>query len=232
MTDIVTKQPPGPGEAFMTGVGAVGALLYQFARFIGPMRLDDQRWTCNRIVYADPIIQRLIEAGWCEIGPEKFNDRELIELTEKGWSELLNFCLKRSLSLAEIDTPKVSASISPDDTPPSASSLAFDLATFGFEQGHHRAGTLPARYLASVLVKPAEGEPIDLYSYLEGPKDGEPPWRRMERVFNLIADFADASMHGVPIAEMDLFAAWCAAVAAEAFRRAPDQNWETDGEAE
>jgi hypothetical protein len=225
MADIQTAKSDEPGRTFMIGVGPVGAMLLDI--IAGPcLRIDDLRWSMNtargNLVLSHKRVERLLEDGWVVVAPEKLMEREHLILTDKGGKEVFNFALLRSMELASIEPPST-PTVSGAEPLTTTQSLAFDLAQKAFELAYRKRGELPPG-CRLVVADPEGGEPKELCDWIKG--DDEKKGARMARLFAAIEALADSSIYGLTIGEMPAAADWGAAIASEAFRRAPDQDWE------
>ena len=212
-----------PGHRFMIGQGDVGALLYEITR--GPLlRLDDKRWTLNNTVYSHAIIRRLIDAGWCAVAPEKILDRDLLGLTDAGTDELIAFCLRRAAECAEADSGPGLAVNSAAEMQ-TGRSLAFDLIEKAVDLDRAKTRELrPGGYLAVHIGDDAFKEVGDWL------KEEPSPVRRLARLLGVVTSLAEQAMAGLSMGEMPEAATLAGALAEEAFHRAPDSEWEMDGE--
>lgn len=225
-----TEKTARSGEAFMVGIGDTGAILYRLARSIPLSRRADGTWSTGNWITTQAIVDRLVRAGWCVVSAGSgLQGQDELALTDKGWKELFNFALLRSRELAALpNTPN--ADVDGAAAPESAHSLAYELAAFAFDQARRRYPpddgdpAYPFGYVPDVGILEGDKPPLEVSEWLNGEKD-EPGWKRYARLQALVEAVANASMHGLSLGEMDEFATWAAAMAGEAFRRAPDQDW-------
>lgn len=226
----MTTKPEEPGKAFMIGVGRVGALLMDITG--GPcLRLDESRWSMNtsrgNLILSQRVVDRLLLDGWVAVKPKELMDRDLLVATEKGTKEIVDFALMRSMEIAAIDPPSV-PSVGEERPPVTAQSLVYHLAEKAFALHFRTKGEIRPFCCVGVTVDGGETY-IGIDEWLKGA--GEQRGARMARLFAAIEALAAVSVVGLTIAEMGAAARWAGVIAAEAFERAPDQDWEVDSDA-
>ncbi len=221
---------------FMIGQGFVGAILLDIIG--GPcLRLDDKRWSMNtargNLILSQAIVDRLLAKTYVAIAPEKLMDRELLVLTEEGTRVVCEYALWRSFDIAANCGEPMYILSNVNDSGATSTGAAYDLAAKAFDL---HAGTRIGRgeeYVAVrcpgtlMVVDIPEGKPQSLHEFLSAAKT---PAIRASLLFHLIKDLAESSMYGLTIGNMPDVAEWAALIASEAFRRAPDQDWEIGGE--
>ena len=234
MSETVTPKTEAPGQSFMLGLGPTGAVLYDIQS--GPcLRIDDKRWSLNtsrgNLVLSQNVVDRLIAKEFVTIGPEKLMSRDWLTLTKIGFDELTRYALLRSFEIAVALDPVTLISTNGGDTGQSSQAIAYNLAEKAFglvaddciRRGEDYVKT---RSPGRLTVEVSEGVYQEISDFLNTEKK---PGDRAARLFYLINQLADSSMYGLTIGDMGETARWAGIMAAEAFERAPDQDWEIGG---
>lgn len=235
MSKIVTPATDTPGSAFMLGLGRIGAVLYDIQS--GPcLRIDDKRWSLNtsrgNLVLSQTVVTRLVEKGFVAVDPKKLMGRECLGLTKAGRDELTRYAFLRSHEIAAGLDPATSIAANGNDTCQSSQAVAYDLAKKAFgliadERIRNGADYVTTRNPGRLVVEVSEGTYKEISDFLgRETKPGD----RAALLFDLINQLAEASMYGLTIGDMGEAARWAGIMAAEAFARAPDQDWEVGGD--
>lgn len=225
-----------------------GAILIKIAA--GPcLRLDDKRWSVrgNGIgggasILSQNIVDRLLEKDLVCILSNFVDDKDGLLLTAAGTEQLIAFARARSLELSDV-AEEAAVDVDPSVVPRSRRQLVYDLAEKAIEaerdarllkaKAEGRELTV-AEYTAGEIVlwiaveAGAEGVHIPIHDYLTDKNLSLE--ERMQRLFKVLKEIAESSMYGLRIGDMPTAAQWISDIAAEAFIRAPDQDWEIEDE--
>lgn len=229
MTETETPKRDVPGRAFMFGQGPIGAMLMDIDAGLC-LRIDDSRWSMDtsrgNVVLSHTIVERLLKSGWVSISPRRIMDRENLQLTYKGRSELVEWALSRSIELAAENAP---SGVVIDEARPPVTTQAriYDLARKALEvRALSHGEMIPTPWL---YVQLDNDKHVHIGEWLKGAPDDK-PGTQMARLFGLLQLLAVQAMSGLTIGDMPARARWASTIAAEAFERAPDQDWELEGE--
>ncbi len=207
---------------FIVGLGLAGATLWQIAGGMC-LRHDATSWTLRggELIALLPqvLVDRLAEAGFVAVAPDKLMDKDRLVLTDAGRAEAVRYAWARAQEIAgQLEPPRMLGPTGAE-LHYTARGAAYDLVRRVCEEARsfdQQMADDPGFLIASA----ADGAP-DIADWLSQGDDEQ----RRRRLFHLLESVAEAAMVKLTPPEMQDLAAFGAAIAAEAFARAPDKDW-------
>lgn len=207
---------------FVVGLGDVGAVLLDIASSpCNAIEVDGKtRWSCGRKQITATVMQRMLDKDYVTIIKGAFAGRDVAELTSAGQTELMRYCLIRSVEMSQAEPPPQYAQNG--DKIGAVHTVALNLAERVEDLRRAKAKATP---FSSITVQTSHRGTGSLSNLLAA---CDAPGERYLLMLSVLREIATEVVGGVRFDEADVFANWCATMMRALLDQAIEQSM--DGE--